>query len=95
MRNRRRHIATALLAGLLLWGGGGGAEPLYAQNERNPVGEFQQKFEADSTRPLSSADLVSVDLRPAARPHWHCSTLESAGHGSAASRRWPHIDGSS
>jgi thiol:disulfide interchange protein DsbD len=68
MYHRRRLGVIALFAGLFLWVGSGGAEPLYAQNKGNPVADLQKQFEADSTRPSSSADLVSVDLRLAATP---------------------------
>jgi DsbC/DsbD-like thiol-disulfide interchange protein len=44
------------------------ADPLYAQNEESPVGELQEQFEADSTLPSSSAELVSVDTRLARTP---------------------------
>jgi DsbC/DsbD-like thiol-disulfide interchange protein len=64
----RRPVATPLLAGLLLLLASGGAAPLYAQNEENPVGELQEQFEADSTLPSSSADLVSVETRLARTP---------------------------
>lgn len=36
---------------------------LYAQNRSNPLGTLQQQFEANSTRPSSSADLVTIETR--------------------------------
>lgn len=53
----------------LLTGWGLLPEYLQAQTaEDNPAGELQEQFEADSTRPSSSADLVSVEVRLAATP---------------------------
>lgn len=65
MRIRTRNVVTSLLAGLLLLFGMG---DLHAQNEDTSVGELQQKSEADSMQPSSSADLVSVKTRLAATP---------------------------
>jgi DsbC/DsbD-like thiol-disulfide interchange protein len=62
---RNRSAVTSLLVGVLLLLGTG---DLHAQNEGNPVGDLQQQFEADSTQPSSSADLVSVETRLAATP---------------------------
>ncbi len=64
---RNRGAATTLLVGVLLLFGMG-TEVLHAQNEGPSEGELQQQFEADSTQPSSSADLVSVETRLAARP---------------------------
>jgi len=64
----RQYVPTPLLTGLLLLIASGGAAPLFAQNEENPVGELQKQFEADSTLPSSSADLVSVETRLARTP---------------------------
>jgi len=64
----RRHVPTPLLIGALLLIASGGAAPLHAQNKENPVGELQEQFEADSTLPSSSAELVSVETRLARTP---------------------------
>ncbi len=67
MRIRNRGAVTTLFLGVLLLFGMG-TEALQAQTERNPGGDLQEQFEADSTRPSSSADLVSVETRLAATP---------------------------
>jgi len=54
--------------GLLLLIVSGGAAPVCAQNKENPVGELQKQFQADSTLPSSSAELVSVETRLARTP---------------------------
>jgi DsbC/DsbD-like thiol-disulfide interchange protein len=63
LRLIRRILIAALLAGA------GPTADLYAQTgEENPVGALQTPSEADSTRPSSSAELVSAALRLGARP---------------------------
>jgi DsbC/DsbD-like thiol-disulfide interchange protein len=62
-----RLLRGILIAALLV--GAGPAAGLYAQTgEDTPVGTLQEQFEADSTRPSSSADLVFAALRLGARP---------------------------
>jgi len=70
MRIPQFHRPLLLLLGLaVLCGVGRGQGPtaVYAQTD-NPVGQLQKQFEADSTLPSSSAELVSVDLRLAETP---------------------------
>lgn len=57
----------SILLGLLVAGGMPGA--LYGQaTEDNPIGQLQNQFEADTTLPSSSAELVSVEPRLARTP---------------------------
>jgi len=59
-------VLFGLLAGLLLWVG---PVPLQAQSGgSNPLQSLQGQFEADSTLPSSSAELVSVETRLARTP---------------------------
>lgn len=76
MRFLDLQAGTSLLAGLLLFLGGEGA--VYAQSKENPIGDLQEQFEADSTQPSISADLVSVDLRLAATPVPTGETIRAA-----------------
>ena len=68
MNDRIRGVAASLLVGCLLVFGVGPTSLHAQQKGENPVGDLQQQFEADSTQPSSSADLVSVETRLAATP---------------------------
>jgi len=62
-------VLIGLLAGLLFSIGGLVPELLQAQSaDGNPVESLQKQFEADSTLPSSSAELVSVETRLARTP---------------------------
>ncbi|MFB6249329.1 MAG: protein-disulfide reductase DsbD domain-containing protein [Salinibacter sp.] len=67
-RPSTRQLLRGLLIAALLVGAGPAAH-LHAQTGGDlPGGTLQPQSEADSTRPSSSADLVSTELRLAARP---------------------------
>lgn len=75
--------STYFLVGVLatLWLGGGLLVPpmlLAQETEGNPAGSPQEQGETDATRPASSADLVSVDLRLDATPLPAGETVEAA-----------------
>jgi len=69
LTRRSKPVLFGLLAGLLFCVGGLAPVPLQAQSGgSNPLQSLQGQFEADSTLPSSSAELVSVEARLARTP---------------------------
>jgi len=69
----------SVLGALFLLTGGLCPRAVQAQaTGKNPVGKLQEQFEADSTLPSSSAELVSVDTRLSATPVPAGETVRSA-----------------